>query len=94
MEKLRVRSNERIRRTTLDLQRDELQRFDWDARLLGIKGARGIGKTTLLLQHLKQTYGLGEEAIYISLDDIFFAENRLIDVVETFYRGGGQCVYI
>ena len=53
IEKLRIRSNERIQRVSLDYQRDEIKQFDWDLRLMGIKGARGIGKTTLLLQHLK-----------------------------------------
>ena len=94
IEKLRIRSNERIRRVSLDYQRDEIKQFDWNLRLMGIKGARGIGKTTLLLQHLKQTHQLKERAIYLSLDDISFTENTLLDFVEDFYRNGGLFLYL
>lgn len=94
MEKIRLRSNQKIERVSLDYQRDELRQFDWSLRLMGIKGARGIGKTTLLLQHLHQTHGFNEKAIYISLDDIYFTENRLIDFVEDFYRNGGLFLYL
>jgi predicted AAA+ superfamily ATPase len=94
MEKLRIRSNERIKRISLDYQRDELSQFDWSLRLMGIKGARGIGKTTLLLQHLKQTHGLDEQAIYLSLDDIYFSDNKLIDFVEQFHQNGGLFLYL
>ncbi len=94
MEKIRLRSNQKIERVSLDYQRDELRKFDWSPRLMGIKGARGIGKTTLLLQHLRQTHGFSEKAIYASLDDIYFTENRLIDFVEDFYRNGGLFLYL
>ena len=94
MEKLRLRSNQRIERTSLTYQRDELSKIDWTVRLLGIKGARGIGKTTMLLQHLKQSHGFNENAIYISLDDIYFTENKLILFIEDFYRNGGIFLYL
>lgn len=61
---------------------------------MGIKGARGIGKTTLLVQHLKQTHGFDEKAIYLSLDDIYFLEYKLIDFVEVFYRNSGLFLYL
>ena len=94
MEKLRLRSNQRIERTSMTYERDELKNIDWQVRLLGIKGARGIGKTTLLLQYIKQTHGFSEQAIYLSLDDIHFTENKLIDFVENFYRNGGLFLYL
>jgi len=49
--------------------------------LIGIKGARGTGKTTLLLQHIQQVHGSVGKAIYLSLDDIFFTENALWEVI-------------
>lgn len=94
MEKLRLRSNQRIERTSLAYQRDEFTKIDWTVRLLGIKGARGIGKTTLLLQYIKKTHGFSEKAIYLSLDDIYFTENKLIHFVEVFYRNGGIYLYL
>ena len=94
IEKLRIRSNERINRVSLAYLRDEIVQFDWNLRLMGIKGARGVGKTTLLLQHIKQTHQLDERAIYLSLDDISFTDNTLVDFVEDFYRNGGLFLYL
>ena len=94
MEKLRLRSNQRIERVSMLYQRDELEKFDWNLRLMGVKGVRGIGKTTLFLQQLKRRHGFDERAIYLSLDDIYFTENRLIDFVEDFYRNGGLFLYL
>ncbi|MDX2245946.1 MAG: AAA family ATPase [Bacteroidia bacterium] len=88
MEQLRIRSHAQVSRTTLNYHRDELKTYDWSLRLMGIKGARGIGKTTLMLQHIRQTLGLSEKAIYLSLDDIFFTENKLIDTARSFYQQG------
>ncbi|MDN5215232.1 AAA family ATPase [Fulvivirgaceae bacterium BMA12] len=68
--------------------------IDWSWRLNGIIGARGTGKTTLLLQHLSTTHGIGEEAVYISLDDIYFSSNRLIDFIKAFRLKGGKYLYI
>ena len=53
MNKLRQSSNERINRVSLTFQREEINIIDWNVRLLGIKGAHGIGKTTLILQQIK-----------------------------------------
>jgi predicted AAA+ superfamily ATPase len=94
MEQLRIRSNERVRRTNLSYQREEVNLLDQAPRLLGIKGARGIGKTTILLQHLKRTWGLHQNAIYLSLDDVYFTEYRLLEFVEEFRRSGGQYLYL
>ena len=94
MEKLRLRSNETIARTKTDFKRDFLARFDGKPRLFGIKGSRGVGKTTILLQHLQQTFSYREEAIYVSLDDIYFSENRLVDFITSFRRIGGKHIYL
>ncbi len=60
-------------------------------RLLGIVGARGVGKTTLLLQYVKN---LTQKALYISGDDIEFTNTRLYDLVDEFYTLGGRVVVI
>lgn len=94
MEKIRLRSNQFISRVSLNYQRDELTKLGADVRLLGLKGARGVGKTTLLLQYIKQEHGLNEDAVYVTLDDIYFSDNRLIDFAEKFYRTGGKFLYL
>ncbi|MGC9313817.1 MAG: ATP-binding protein [Sediminispirochaetaceae bacterium] len=67
----------------------------WDARLIGIKGARGVGKTTLLLQHIKLTYhDQLDRVLYVSLDDLWFSEHSLPDLVDQFVRTGGEKIYL
>ncbi|MDR0700091.1 MAG: ATP-binding protein [Tannerella sp.] len=68
-------------------------KVDWNARLTGIVGARGVGKTTLLLQHIKLHLNT-EKTIYINADDAYFSENRLFDFAETFYKHGGKHLFI
>ena len=51
-------------------------KIEWQARLIGIKGARGTGKTTLLLQYIKKHLRTSGNYLYVSLDDIWFSENK------------------
>ena len=74
--------------------RPKAKDMDWSWRLNGLVGARGTGKTTLLLQHIKETHGISPEAIYITLDDIYFSENRLIDFIRDFRLKGGKYLYL
>jgi uncharacterized protein len=57
-------------------------------------GTRGAGKTTLMIQHLKETYGFSGNGLYISLDNVFFTQNRLVDVADRFVKLGGTALYI
>lgn len=57
-------------------------------------GARGTGKTTLLLQKLQQFKSEGKEVMYVRLDDIYFADNHLFDIAETFRKNGGEYLYL
>ena len=54
-------------------------RIDWSSRMIGIVGPRGVGKTTLLLQHIKLYHSV-ENTLFVNADDIFFAEHRLFDL--------------
>jgi hypothetical protein len=68
-------------------------KVDWNNRLTAIVGARGTGKTTLLLQHIKLSLPLNE-TLYVNADDFYFAENKLFDLASTFYKNGGKYLYI
>jgi len=70
-------------------QRSIINNLPWNERLIGIKGSRGVGKTTLLLQYIKRTYKLSEKALYVSLDDSYFYNNKLIDLADEFVSKGG-----
>ncbi len=74
--------------------RSLMGRIDWNVRLIGIKGARGVGKTTLLLQHIKKNHKTDESVLYVSLDDIWFADNRLVDLADDFVKRGGKHLFL
>lgn len=65
----------------------------WNSRLIAILGARGVGKSTLVLQHIKLHEDI-QTALYISADDIYFSTHTLIDLAERFYQEGGKALYI
>lgn len=87
-------SERQIRLVNLDFKRYLYNEIDWNNRLIGIKGARGTGKTTLLLQWLKEQDLPSEKAVYFSLDDLYFTTNSLADTIDTFYKGGGKIVVL
>ena len=74
--------------------RNFINSIDWTNRFIGIKGSRGVGKTTLLLQYLKQNYIPDNRVLYISLDDLYFSENKLYYLVDSFYKKGGKLLAI
>lgn len=57
-------------------------RINWNARLIGLMGARGVGKTTMLLQRIKETFPNIDDALYISLDDLWFKSHSLLELAE------------
>lgn len=79
---------------SLDFKRSLMGQIQWDARLIGIKGARGVGKTTLLLQYIKENLPIDTTTLYISLDNIWFAENKLSMLTETFVKRGGKYLFL
>ncbi|MBP5535683.1 MAG: ATP-binding protein [Bacteroidales bacterium] len=76
--------------------RSLMNKIDWDNnRLIGIRGPRGVGKTTLMLQHIKQRYGVAtRKALYVNLDSAYFARHDLMDVVQAFHAAGGVCLLL
>ena len=68
--------------------------INWDARIIGIKGARGVGKTTLLLQHILLNYTNIDKTLYVSLDDLWFTTHSLIDLVDWADQHGMTRLYL
>lgn len=79
--------------TDLKFKRYLHGQINWDARLLGIKGARGVGKTTMLLQHIKETAGNLDEVFYVSLDNMWFQTHSILELVEFLYTRGVTRIY-
>lgn len=94
MEKLRNRHVGLIDNTSLDFQRYLINRLPWERQLIGIKGSRGVGKTTMILQYIKSRYQQSEKAIYVSLDDMYFAENSLLEFADEFVSKGGEHLFV
>ncbi|MCC7525779.1 MAG: ATP-binding protein [Chitinophagaceae bacterium] len=91
MERLIKISQQRIKVIKGDFVRYLHDEIDWNSRLSIITGARGVGKTTLLLQQLKTTTA---QSIYLSLDDFYFEQNRLLLLVEDLYEKGYRNFYL
>lgn len=68
--------------------------INWDDRLIMIKGARGVGKTTMLRQHIKAAFGPSGSALYASCDNLWFSSNRIIDLADWHYNHGGTHLYL
>ena len=94
MEQLISNSIKKIENTNLDFKRFIIDEINWKRRLIGIKGARGTGKTTLLLQYIKENFGISDEVLYISLDNIYFTDNKLVNLADTFAKSGGKHLFI
>ena len=74
--------------TSLNFKRYLYSQINWNARLLGIKGARGVGKTTMLLQRIKETFANVDDAFYVSLDNLWFQNHSVEELVEFLYTHG------
>ncbi len=88
-------SHRRVRETALNTKRFLMNRIDWRDRLISIIGSRGTGKTTLVLQHIKESFGAdSDEAMYVSLDNLWFKTHDLTELVEEHYKNGGTHLFI
>jgi uncharacterized protein len=94
MDILFEQSERLITGTSLKFKRFLYDTIKWENRLIGIKGARGTGKTTLLLQWLKELDLPPEKAAYFSLDDLYFTNHSLKDTVAQFYKNGGEVLVL
>lgn len=94
MDSLKEKHRKKISSTSLGFIRSTMHNIDWNSRLIGIRGARGVGKTTLMLQYIRKYYPTDPLVLYVSLDDIYFSDNRLIDFAAQFARQGGKRLFL
>lgn len=84
----------KINATPMHFTRSIMDTIHWEARLIGIKGARGVGKTTLLLQYIKKNLPIDKATLYVSLDSIWFTENTLSALADQFVKQGGNYLFL
>jgi len=92
MEQLIDISKKRVKKTPDSFKRFLIDKINTSQRLIGIKGARGVGKTTLLLQILKKIPS--DKSLYVSLDNLYFVTNTLFDLANKFIQKGGEYLYL
>lgn len=78
----------KLTETSLSFKRSLYFSINWDVRMLGIKGEKGVGKTTLVLQHIKETFDNPDEALYVSMDNLWFKTHSIMDLVDYLYSKG------
>jgi len=82
-----------LQSTTTDFKRYLYDKISWDSRMIGIIGARGVGKTTMILQYIKENLN-SKKALYVSADDMYFGENKLYDLADEFFKNSGEYLFI
>lgn len=93
MEILVSRYKNLLKSINLNFKRSLYGLINWDARAICILGARGTGKSTLMLQYLKENLP-ENESLYLSLDDLYFKQHSLINVAERFIQMGGKYLFM
>ncbi len=82
-----------LQNTPIDFKRYLYEKVSWESRMIGIIGGRGVGKTTMILQYIKQNLS-HKNALYVSADDMYFVEKRLVDLADEFYKNAGEYLFI
>lgn len=93
MEKLYELYAKKLKTVSTDFVRYLYDQINWNSQLIVIMGARGVGKTTMVLQRILMT-DAKKESLYISADNTFFAGNTLYDIATKFAQEGGRILYI
>ena len=77
------------------VRRGLMDEIDWNDRLIGIKGSRGVGKTTFLLDYARERFGAdNKECLYVNLNHFYFTERTLVDFAAEFRAKGGKVLLI
>ena len=83
-----------VEHTTAPVRRDLMDEIDWNDRLIGIKGTRGVGKTTFLLQYAKEKFGTDHSCLFINMNNFYFSKYTLVEFAAEFVKRGGKVLLI
>ncbi len=86
--------NRRLNSTPEGFRRYLLDKIDWRDELIAIKGAKGTGKTTMMLQHIREAFPDRDKALYVSLDNLWFETHSINDLIEYHYTRGGTHLFL
>ena len=94
MEQLIEKHLRYLRNLKIIFKRNLIDEIEWKENLIGITGARGVGKTTLVLQYIKEKYGKSRQCLYVSIDDINFPFKNIVELADQFVKKGGTHLFI
>ena len=83
-----------VEHTHAPIRRNLMDEIDWNNRLIGIKGTRGVGKTTFLLQYAKEKFGNDRSCLYINMNNFYFTQYSLVKFADEFIKKGGKVLLI
>lgn len=84
-----------VEHTNAPVRRCLMDEIDWNDKLIGIKGTRGVGKTTFLLQYAKERYSsTDKQCLYVNMNNFYFQSRGIADFAGEFYRNGGKVLLI
>ncbi len=83
-----------VEHTNAPVRRDLMDGIDWNDRLIGIKGTRGVGKTTFLLQYAKEKFGTDHSCLFINMNNFYFSKYTLVEFATEFVKRGGKVLLI
>ena len=93
MERLYENMNARLKSVNQAFTRYAYDKVKWENRMLGLVGPRGVGKTTLFLQRIQKAHDTAD-TLYVSADNIWFSDHKLVDLADIFYKNGGKHLFI
>lgn len=86
-------SNKLIKEADTGFLRYMHDEINWQSRMIGLIGPRGVGKTTLVLQYIKQNLNPAE-TLYVTAEDFYFVDNRITELADAFVKYGGKYLFI
>ncbi len=83
-----------VEHTDVPIRRGLMDEINWEDRLIGIKGTRGVGKTSFLLQYAKEKFGTDRACLYLNMNNLYFSKFSLVDFAREFVKNGGRVLLI
>jgi len=80
--------------STKSIRRELLDEVDWNQRIIGIKGFRGVGKTTFLIDIVKEKFLNDKTCLYVNLNNFYFTKRKIVSFADEFYKTGGKTLIL